>query len=96
MVGDLSVAENLILEHRADGAWQRWGVLRRSDVTAHAERLIRDYDVRCEGPDQTVRLLSGGNVQKLVLGRALERGPRLILANQPTRGPRRRRRRLRP
>jgi len=42
--------------------------------------------VRCEGPDQRIGLLSGGNMQKLLLGRVLELGPRLLLADQPTRG----------
>src|SRR5690606_35159636 len=44
------------------------------------------YDIRCPGPDAEARLLSGGNVQKLILARVLERDPRVILANQPTRG----------
>ena len=69
-----------------DAAWQRFGVLRRSALDAHAGGMIATYDVRCEGPQAMARLLSGGNLQKLVLGRVLERRPRLILANQPTRG----------
>jgi simple sugar transport system ATP-binding protein len=86
VIGDLAVADNLILEQRRSAGWQRWGVLRREAVARHARELIARFDVRCEGPAQRIRLLSGGNVQKLVLGRALEREPRLILANQPTRG----------
>jgi len=42
--------------------------------------------VRCKGPDAETHLLSGGNMQKLILARALSRGPKLILANQPVRG----------
>ena len=42
--------------------------------------------MRCPGPDAPIRLLSGGNIQKLILARVLERNPRVILANQPTRG----------
>ena len=86
VVGDMTVAENLLLEDRALPRWQRFGVLRRGAVAAHAGEVIAGYDVRCEGPEATVRLLSGGNVQKVILGRVLERRPRLILANQPTRG----------
>jgi simple sugar transport system ATP-binding protein len=86
VVGDMAVAENLVLEDCADPAWQRLGVLRRDALARHAGKVIAAYDVRCEGPEATTRLLSGGNVQKVILGRVLERRPRLILANQPTRG----------
>ena len=86
VVGDMTVAENLLLEERADPAWQRFGVLRRDALATHAAEVIAAYDVRCPGPQATIRLLSGGNVQKVILGRVLERRPRLILANQPTRG----------
>jgi len=48
--------------------------------------VIDTYDVRCPGPDTRIRLLSGGNMQKLILGRVLEANPRIILANQPVRG----------
>jgi simple sugar transport system ATP-binding protein len=86
VVGDMSVAENLLLEDRADPAFQRHGLLRRREIRRHASEVLAAHDVRCEGPSATTRLLSGGNVQKLVLGRALERRPRLIIASQPTRG----------
>ena len=42
--------------------------------------------MRCSGPEAPSRLLSGGNIQKLILARVLDRSPRLVLANQPTRG----------
>jgi general nucleoside transport system ATP-binding protein len=51
-----------------------------------AARLIERYDVRCPGPETRIRLLSGGNMQKLILGRALEGATQVILANQPVRG----------
>jgi simple sugar transport system ATP-binding protein len=86
VVGDLTIAENLILEACRHPRFRRAGVLRKASIADHARDLIRQYDIRCKGPDQRTRLLSGGNVQKLVLGRVLERQPRLIVANQPTRG----------
>ena len=52
----------------------------------HADQLIETYDIRCPGADTRIRLLSGGNMQKLVLGRVLENDPKIILANQPVRG----------
>lgn len=51
-----------------------------------ARSVIERYDVRCPGPGTRIRLLSGGNMQKLILGRVLEGAPEIILANQPVRG----------
>lgn len=86
VVAEMTVAENLVLETRREPVFQRLGFLKRARIRAHAQDLIRAYDVRCEGPDQRAGLLSGGNIQKLILGRVLERSPRLLLADQPTRG----------
>ena len=52
----------------------------------YARRLAEQYDIRGAGIDGTNRLLSGGNMQKLILGRAFDGEPQVILANQPTRG----------
>jgi general nucleoside transport system ATP-binding protein len=86
VVADLSIAQNLALESYRSRKLQLLGLVRRGRAAAHARELIRAYDVRCEGPGQRVGLLSGGNIQKLLLGRALEPEPRLLLADQPTRG----------
>jgi simple sugar transport system ATP-binding protein len=51
-----------------------------------AERIIADYAVKCPSPEAPVRLLSGGNMQKLILGRVMANTPHVVLANQPTRG----------
>jgi simple sugar transport system ATP-binding protein len=86
VVAELSIAENLVLETYGSRRFQKLGFLRRGSLARHALDLIRAYDVRCEGPGQRIGLLSGGNIQKLLLGRVLELSPRLILADQPTRG----------
>jgi len=86
VVGAMTVAENVALEEIREPAFQRAGFLRFGALRARAVNAIRDYDVRCQGPDAPARLLSGGNIQKLILARVLDRNPRLILANQPTRG----------
>ena len=90
VIGAMSVAENLAIERLRDPEVSRRGVLRPRAMREAAERAIRDYDVRCPGPDAPARLLSGGNVQKLVLARTLRGAggtpPRLVLADQPTRG----------
>ncbi|MDX1605967.1 MAG: ABC transporter ATP-binding protein [Candidatus Competibacterales bacterium] len=86
LIGDLTVWENLLLEDVRRRRWHRFGLIRRAAARDHARRLIAEYDVRCPGPDARTRLLSGGNLQKLILARVLEREPDLILADQPTRG----------
>ncbi len=86
MVGEMSVAENLVMERRRDSAFNRAGFQRGAAMQEAARQAIHAFDVRCPGPDSTLRLLSGGNIQKLLLARALAGNPRLILANQPTRG----------
>ncbi len=86
LVGAMALWENLIAERYHDPAFQRFGVIRRGAARAHAREVIEAFDVRCPGPDARTQLLSGGNMQKLILGRTLAHGPDLILASQPTRG----------
>jgi simple sugar transport system ATP-binding protein len=86
MVGDMTVAENLVMERRRARAFAGYGLIRRKAVKEAAVSAIAGFDVRCPGPDTALRLLSGGNIQKLLLARALAGTPKLILANQPTRG----------
>jgi simple sugar transport system ATP-binding protein len=85
-IGDMTVAENLITESYRSPRFCRWGLLDRGAARAFTRRIIADYDVKCPSPDTRIRLLSGGNMQKLILGRALDPEPRIIVANQPTRG----------
>ncbi len=86
IVGAMSVAENMVIERLDAPDVQRRGLLQRAQIRAHAEALAREYDVRGPGVDAPARLLSGGNIQKLILARVFEQGPQLIMANQPTRG----------
>ena len=86
VVGTMTVAENLVMEALDTPEVARWGILRRTAICKRAEEAARTYDVRGPGPEAPARLLSGGNLQKLILARVFEPAPRLILANQPTRG----------
>ncbi|KAA2236298.1 ABC transporter ATP-binding protein [Salinarimonas soli] len=86
VVPSLSIAENLAIESLGEPSVSRLGFLRWGAIRARARAAITAYDVRCPGPDAPIRLLSGGNIQKVILARVLDRSPRLILANQPTRG----------
>ncbi|WP_417806899.1 ABC transporter ATP-binding protein [Thioclava sp.] len=84
-IADFDLTENAALEGYAT-QFSRHGWMDWPAAKTHAKALIETYDVRCPGPDTAIRLLSGGNMQKLILGRVLETAPRIILANQPVRG----------
>jgi simple sugar transport system ATP-binding protein len=86
VVGDFSIAENMIAERIRSPRFSRRGWIDRAAATGFAEAVIRDYQVKCPGPAARIRALSGGNMQKLILGRALDGDPGIILAGQPTRG----------
>ncbi|MDP4033697.1 MAG: ABC transporter ATP-binding protein [Pseudorhodobacter sp.] len=85
-IADFSLTENAILESYTNAPFSRRGWMNWRAARAFAQQVITRYDVRCPGPDIRIRLLSGGNMQKLILGRAMEPGPKVILANQPVRG----------
>ena len=77
LVAELSIAENIALAER------RW---RPADATRRARRLIELYSIRAEAPTQRAGDLSGGNQQKVILARELERQPEVVVAAEPTRG----------
>ncbi|MCM2388600.1 ABC transporter ATP-binding protein [Streptomyces albipurpureus] len=81
---DMSVAENLVL---ADlGGISKRGLLSRSRLNERARALIEEFEIATPSPDTPMRLLSGGNQQKVVLARELSARPRVLVAAQPTRG----------
>jgi simple sugar transport system ATP-binding protein len=83
VIPHLSVEQNLVLEDL--DRFRRYGFTQRRRVRQHARRLIADFDIRAE-PHDAVGGLSGGNLQKVLLARALARDPRALVAAQPTRG----------
>ncbi|MFK7869873.1 MAG: ABC transporter ATP-binding protein [Roseobacter sp.] len=85
-IADFDLTENVILETYRAAPYSRSGWLSWSQARKNAQDVISQYDVRCPGPDTAIRLLSGGNMQKFIVGRALKTGPCIILANQPVRG----------
>jgi len=90
-VGDLPLSENVILaRHRSDAkAYLGLGmlkVLKRSVVRRTAARICEEMDVRKSGEDPAASALSGGNLQKFIVGRELDRQPRVLVVNQPTWG----------
>jgi ABC-type uncharacterized transport system ATPase subunit len=79
----MSVEQNLVLEDL--DRFRTGPFLSRRRVRAHAEALIERFDIRA-APGDPVRSLSGGNMQKVLLARAIERDPTVLVASQPTRG----------
>lgn len=86
LIGDMSITENMIAERYRAAPFSRHHLIDWRAARKFAEDIIAGYDVRCPGPQATARLLSGGNMQKLILGREMAGNPKLILAAQPTRG----------
>jgi len=82
----LSIAENLILKSHRQAPMSTRGVLRHDRIRRNAQELIKRFAVAAPGPDTPTRLLSGGNVQKVVLARELSSNPAVIVAANPTRG----------
>jgi ribose transport system ATP-binding protein len=80
----MSVRANLsfaAIEHLA-----RFGLIQQQAETAAVDRMVQSLNIRCDGVDGPVGALSGGNQQKVVIGKWLMTGPRIILLNDPTRG----------
>jgi simple sugar transport system ATP-binding protein len=86
LVLDYSIRDNLILGQQRDFT-AALDVFDRKRVRDHADRLIRDYDIRPPDPAHIVGGMSGGNQQKIVVGRELSRrGLAVLICAQPTRG----------
>ena len=86
LVGALSVKENSVLRRQRRRVWRRFGLLSPYSLLAHARRLIAENDVRPPNAELNVQALSGGNQQKLLIGRELADNPRVLIVSQPTRG----------
>ncbi|MCX6355519.1 MAG: ABC transporter ATP-binding protein [Candidatus Aureabacteria bacterium] len=83
---DFPIKDNLVLESYYRLPFARHGILVPEKIEAHARDILRNYSIKARGPDAETRTLSGGNLQKAMLARALDSGPRFVLASQPTRG----------
>jgi ABC-type uncharacterized transport system ATPase subunit len=86
LVLEFSLAENIGLHDYRKRPYARFGWLNPRWWIDRARRLIREFDVRGGGPQTAGRDLSGGNQQKVILAREIDRDPRALVAAQPTRG----------
>jgi simple sugar transport system ATP-binding protein len=83
-IGEMAIWENAVLERLS--SYSKRGLVDRKAGIAFAQKIIEAFDVRGGAPTSRARLLSGGNMQKLVLGRNLYERPRILIAAQPARG----------
>ena len=87
LVLDFTLEQNLVLQRYREPQFQHFGFIRDDQVRGYAQRLIEQYDVRSgQGPVTTARSMSGGNQQKAIIAREVDRDKALIVAVQPTRG----------
>ena len=88
LVLDYTLEDNMILQNYFSPEFtNRLGFLRRKNIRSYANRLIEQYDVRSgQGPVTIARAMSGGNQQKAIIAREIDRDPHLLIAVQPTRG----------
>ena len=87
LVLDYSLEENLVLQRYWQPEFQNKGFIRKDSVRAYAERLIAQYDIRSgQGAVTPARSMSGGNQQKAIVAREIDKDPDLLVAVQPTRG----------
>lgn len=87
LVLDFSLQENLVLQRYYEDEFQKFHFIRFDKVWSFSNQLINNFDVRCgQGPTTLVRSMSGGNQQKAIVAREMERDHNLLIAVQPTRG----------
>ncbi|MGF7056679.1 simple sugar transport system ATP-binding protein [Brassicibacter mesophilus] len=81
-----SLAENMILGNHHEEPFSKNGIMDYNMIHEHAKDLISEFDVRTPSEEVTAKSLSGGNQQKVIIARELNRDPALLIASQPTRG----------
>ena len=87
LVLDFSLEENMVLERYWQPAFENHGIIRKGEVRHYCQKLTEQFDVRSgEGPVTVVRSMSGGNQQKAIIAREMDKKHELLVAVQPTRG----------
>ncbi|MFT8317843.1 MAG: ABC transporter ATP-binding protein [Sporolactobacillus sp.] len=86
LVMDFTVGENMVLQTYYQRPYAHSGILNNSVISKKANQLIQEFDVRTPSEKTLARSLSGGNQQKVIVAREVDRSPKLLIAAQPTRG----------
>jgi ABC-type uncharacterized transport system ATPase subunit len=81
-----TIEENLISDRCGEKRLNKGPMFDMKALHAESDKLIKDYTVLCKSRNQQVKMLSGGNIQKVVVAREFSNDPKLIIADQPTRG----------
>lgn len=82
----LSIEQNLVLKTYNSRAYASFGVMRQNRIRSAADALLKEYRIKAQSGEAAVSLLSGGNVQKVILARELSARPMFLICVQPTRG----------
>jgi simple sugar transport system ATP-binding protein len=86
LVMDFAVRENLILGLHRRGDFSRWSFLNRVKIDDFAREMVQEFDIATPSASQVTRVLSGGNLQKVILAREFSQEPKCLIVHQPTRG----------
>lgn len=88
LVGNMTIEENLLLKEMKEPAfsWGKGAYLKKKAIADYGKKMQEKYDIRCSSLKQEARNLSGGNQQKIILAREMEKKPDLLVAVHPTRG----------
>uniref|UniRef100_UPI00404421A5 ABC transporter ATP-binding protein n=1 Tax=Niallia sp. 03133 TaxID=3458060 RepID=UPI00404421A5 len=86
LVLDFPIGQNMVLQTYYQQPFSKNGILNQKEIDKKAKILIEEFDVRTPGIHTPARALSGGNQQKAIIGREIDRNPDLLIAAQPTRG----------
>jgi general nucleoside transport system ATP-binding protein len=87
LILDYSLSDNLVLQRYWEPRFQKSGFIKKNEVLNYANKLISQYDIRSgQGARTIVRAMSGGNQQKAIIAREIDKNPELLVAIQPTRG----------
>ncbi len=85
-IGEFTLVENVAMNYFWDPDYNRHGVLDEAKLRELTEQILEEFRVAAPGPHVKAKTLSGGNLQKVIMGRVLSRRPRLLIANLPAQG----------
>ncbi len=86
LITDFKANENLIFGYHHQSPFSKSSVLMENEILSYSRKVMSDYDVRPQAPDLITSNFSGGNQQKIILSRELNKNPKVLLVGQPTRG----------